>query len=53
MWMYGKDTNYMEWLESELREMDVDTDTIHMVMYKEQSELQDIAVIGTQDKKES
>jgi hypothetical protein len=33
MWMSGEDTSYMEWLQSELREMYVDTDTIYMVMY--------------------
>ena len=36
------DTNYMEWLESELIEMEVDTDTINRVMYNEKKELQEI-----------
>ena len=32
--------------------MDLDANTIQMVMYNEQSELQDLAVIGTQDIKD-
>ena len=36
------DTNYMEWLESELLEMEVDTDTINMVIYNEKKEIPSI-----------
>ena len=49
MEMSEVDNNYMEWLESELMEMDVDTNTINRVMYNEQSELQDIADIYDTD----
>ena len=42
----------MEWLESELKEMDVDINTIHMVMGNELSELQDITYLETQSIKD-